>query len=70
MRVRMGTMKLIKNFFEDEMGMELTEYAVVAGLIALAVATAFTSLGTKVTVVINTLGERIVITGEPISSSN
>ena len=36
---------MIKKFFQDETGLELSEYAVAAALVALAVITAFTTLG-------------------------
>jgi Flp pilus assembly pilin Flp len=42
-------MKTMKNFWNDETGLELSEYAVGAGLIAIAVAAAFTSLGSRIT---------------------
>jgi pilus assembly protein Flp/PilA len=38
-------MNSIKKFFQDETGLELSEYAVAAALVALAVVAAFTSLG-------------------------
>ncbi len=52
-------MKMIKNFWHDETGLELSEYAVGAGLIAIAVATAFTSLGSQITSGINGLTGKI-----------
>jgi len=36
---------MLKKFFQDETGLELSEYAVAAALVALAVITAFTDLG-------------------------
>ena len=39
---------MLKNFLRDESGLELSEYAVAAALVALAVITAFTSLGTAI----------------------
>lgn len=60
-------MNIIKYFFKDETGMELPEYAVVAGLIALALTAAFTSLGTQINKTINVLSERIVTTGDPVA---
>ncbi|MGE0129715.1 MAG: Flp family type IVb pilin [Blastocatellales bacterium] len=41
-------MNTIKNFFNDETGLELSEYAVAAALVALAVVAAFTDLGTAI----------------------
>ncbi|HEU4478020.1 MAG TPA: hypothetical protein VFR80_05840 [Pyrinomonadaceae bacterium] len=43
---------MIKNFLRDESGLELSEYAVAAALVAMAVALAFTTLG-------DAIGERI-----------
>jgi Flp pilus assembly pilin Flp len=39
-------MKTIKNFLKDESGMETLEYAVIAGLIAVAAAVIYASGGT------------------------
>ena len=39
---------MLKNFFRDETGLELSEYAVAAALVALAVVLAFSSLGTAI----------------------
>ena len=39
---------MLKNFFRDETGLELSEYAVAAALVALAVVFAFSSLGTAI----------------------
>lgn len=39
---------MVKKFFQDETGLELSEYAVAAALVALAVITAFTTLGTNI----------------------
>lgn len=36
---------MIKNFLRDETGLELSEYAVAAALVALAVVGVFTTLG-------------------------
>lgn len=46
---------MIKNFLRDETGLELSEYAVAAALVALAVITAFTNLGTAISGKIGTL---------------
>jgi pilus assembly protein Flp/PilA len=43
-----GANDMIKKFFNDETGLELSEYAVAAALVALAVITAFTTLGTNI----------------------
>mgnify|MGYP001573914684 CR=1 FL=1 len=42
------TMNNIKIFLADETGLELSEYAVAAALVALVVAAAFTDLGTAI----------------------
>lgn len=39
---------MIKRFLRDETGLELSEYAVAAALVALAVITAFTTLGSNI----------------------
>ena len=39
---------MIKNFLRDETGLELSEYAVAAALVALAVITAFGTLGSAI----------------------
>ncbi len=39
---------MIKKFLRDETGLELSEYAVAAALVALAVITAFSTLGTNI----------------------
>lgn len=46
---------MIRNFFSDESGLELSEYAVAAALIALAVVGVFTTLGANISGVINNL---------------
>ena len=50
---------MIKNFLRDETGLELSEYAVAAALIAIACVTAFTLLGTNIASKINTLANTI-----------
>ncbi len=50
---------MLKNFLRDETGLELSEYAVAAALVALAVITAFTNLGTAIGNKIETLWEAI-----------
>jgi pilus assembly protein Flp/PilA len=50
---------MIKNFLRDESGLELSEYAVAAALIALAVVGIFTTLGDNITTVINNLATKI-----------
>jgi pilus assembly protein Flp/PilA len=46
---------MMRNFLRDESGLELSEYAVAAALIALAVVGVFTTLGTNISGVINNL---------------
>lgn len=50
---------MIKRFFRDETGLELSEYAVAAALVALAVIAAFTLLGETIGIRINELAEKI-----------
>jgi pilus assembly protein Flp/PilA len=50
---------MIKNFLRDETGLELSEYAVAAALIALAVVGVFTVLGTNISGVISNLSTKI-----------
>lgn len=50
---------MIKNFLQDETGLELSEYAVAAALIALAVVGVFTTLGTSIKTVITNLASNI-----------
>lgn len=52
-------MNMIKNFLTDESGLELSEYAVAAALVALAVITAFTELGTAIATKIGELKTKI-----------
>jgi pilus assembly protein Flp/PilA len=51
--------KMISKFFRDETGLELSEYAVAAALVAMAVVTAFTALGTAISGKITSLGTTI-----------
>lgn len=53
------TMTTVKNFLNDETGLELSEYAVAAGLVALAVVAAFTALGSQINAAINALKSKI-----------
>jgi pilus assembly protein Flp/PilA len=50
---------MIKRFFHDETGLELSEYAVAAALIALAAVAAFQLLGTNISTAISTLAGKI-----------
>jgi pilus assembly protein Flp/PilA len=50
---------MIKNFLRDETGLELSEYAVAAALVAIAVVTAFTTLGNAISLKINALANTI-----------
>jgi pilus assembly protein Flp/PilA len=49
----------MKTFFIDETGLELSEYAVAAALVALAVVAAFTALGDAIGTKLNTLVTRV-----------
>jgi pilus assembly protein Flp/PilA len=51
---------MIKRFFQDETGLELSEYAVAAALVAIAVVTAFTNLGVNIGEKIQELADTIV----------
>jgi pilus assembly protein Flp/PilA len=53
---------MIKKFMRDETGLELSEYAVAAALVALAVITAFTTLGGNIGTKINNLASKISTT--------
>ena len=50
---------MIRKFFRDETGLELSEYAVAAALVAIAVVGAFTALGTAIGDKITSLGNTI-----------
>jgi len=52
-------MNTVKNFFKDETGLELSEYAVAAGLVALLVVVTFTELGSAIGVAIQALSGKI-----------
>ena len=49
----------MKKFLKDETGLELSEYAVAAALVAIAVAGAFSALGDGIAVRINQLVGRV-----------
>jgi len=50
---------MLISFFKDETGLELSEYAVAAALVAIAVVGAFTALGTAISGKITSLGSTI-----------
>ena len=50
---------MIKRFLNDETGLELSEYAVAAALVALACVAAFQLLGTNIGLKINQLAGKI-----------
>jgi pilus assembly protein Flp/PilA len=50
---------MIKRFLQDDTGLELSEYAVAAALISLAVVGVFTTLGGNIKTVINNLASNI-----------
>ena len=52
---------MLKKFFRDETGLELSEYAVAAALIAVACVLAFTTLGTTIKNAINNLSAKIPV---------
>ena len=49
----------VRRFLLDETGLELSEYAVAAALVAIAVVAAFTALGTAISDKITNLGTTI-----------
>ncbi|MBY8159408.1 Flp family type IVb pilin [Vibrio fluvialis] len=51
--------KFVKDFWQDEEGLTAVEYAVAGSLIALAVVTAFTNLGSAVGNAINDMTDVI-----------
>ena len=51
---------MIKRFLRDETGLELSEYAVAAALVALACVAAFQLLGTNIGIKINELAGKIL----------
>jgi pilus assembly protein Flp/PilA len=51
--------QMIKRFLRDETGLELSEYAVAAALIALATVAAFQLLGTNITGKITSLANTV-----------
>jgi Flp pilus assembly pilin Flp len=50
---------MIRSFLSDESGLELSEYAVAAALVTLAVVVAFTAVGTNINGVIGNLASKI-----------
>jgi len=50
---------VLRTFFKDETGLEMSEYAVAAALVALAVVLAFTAIGKNVAGVITNLANNI-----------
>ena len=50
---------MLKQFLRDETGLELSEYAVAAALVALAAVVAFQALGGKISSKITELGNQI-----------
>ena len=50
---------MIKRFFHDDTGLELSEYAVAAALVAIAVVAAFTALGENIGARIQELADTI-----------
>jgi len=50
---------MIRHFFKDESGLELSEYAVAAALVIAGVVIAFTTLGNAITSGIGTLSNTI-----------
>ena len=57
--VNMGERSMFMNFLKDETGLELSEYAVAAALVALAAVLAFQTLGTNIGLKIDELAGKI-----------
>ena len=53
------TYKQARRFWQNEAGLELSEYAVAAALISLAAVAAFTGLGSKISGAIGLLNDKI-----------
>ena len=53
---------MLKRFLTDDSGLDLSEYAVAAALVALATVTAFTGLGTTIKDAITNLSGKIPTT--------
>jgi pilus assembly protein Flp/PilA len=49
----------IKSFWNDEDGLEMVEYAVIAALIIVAATTAFTTVGTNISTTISGIAGKI-----------
>jgi Flp pilus assembly pilin Flp len=56
-----GEKPMIRRFFSDETGLELSEYAVAAALITLAVMATFGTLGGNINTVIQNLADKIKV---------
>ena len=54
-----GDFEMIRNFLKEESGLELSEYAVAAALIALVTVAAFQLLGANITTKINDLANNV-----------
>ncbi len=52
---------MLKKFFRDETGLELSEYAVAAALVAVATVMAFSGLGTAIKGAIENLSGKIPV---------
>ena len=59
LKVEGGWFEMFRKFLKDESGLELSEYAVAAALIALACVAAFQLLGTNIGTKINDLAGKI-----------
>jgi pilus assembly protein Flp/PilA len=55
----LGEKSMLKRFLKDETGLELSEYAVAAALVALACVAAFQLLGTNIATAISNLAGKI-----------
>jgi pilus assembly protein Flp/PilA len=59
LKPKKGLKQMLKRFLKDETGLELSEYAVAAALVALAAVLAFQTLGGNISAKINDLAGKI-----------
>jgi pilus assembly protein Flp/PilA len=59
LQISRGERQMLKKFLRDETGLELSEYAVAAALIAIATVTAFQLLGGNITNKITDLANNV-----------
>ena len=52
---------MLRRFLKDDSGLELSEYAIAAALVTLAVIATFSTLGANITTVIGNLADTITV---------